>query len=163
MAKKCYEVRILRLKDIHPQVREVWAEAEQMYEQALQGKETALGLEHYSTLQTVGYLGNLYHCQGKLADAERMLERALQGYKNALDQRRQGTRITTSIVAYLTQGEGDKLLQHLKFLQTELDRQGVCLRDKMFSRSTFDRNLRLAMTLRDCSLYNHRSLRPFRQ
>jgi tetratricopeptide (TPR) repeat protein len=36
------------------------AEAEQIYERALRGKEIALGAEHTSTLQTVNNLGLLY-------------------------------------------------------------------------------------------------------
>jgi len=53
--------------------------AEQMYEQALRGKEKVLGAEHRSTLHTVNNLGNLYADQGKLAEAEQMYERALRG------------------------------------------------------------------------------------
>lgn len=68
-------------------------------------------------------------------------------------QQHQATPITSAIVEYLVKGDGYALLQHLKFLQTQLDPQGVHLRDKTYLRSTFDRNLRLAMTLRDCSLY----------
>jgi len=51
--------------------------AEQMYERALQGYETALGAEHTSTLHAVNNLGSLYRHQGKLALAEQMYERAL--------------------------------------------------------------------------------------
>jgi len=69
------------------------------------------------------------------------------------EKHQQAPRIAASIVAYLTQGDGKALVRHLKWLQTRLDPQGVCLRDKMYPKSTFDRNLRLAMTLRDCSLY----------
>jgi tetratricopeptide (TPR) repeat protein len=59
------------------------AEAEQMYERALQGYEKAFGTEYTSTLDTVNNLGNLYANQGKLAEAEQMYERALQGYEKA--------------------------------------------------------------------------------
>ena len=48
------------------------AEAEQMYQRALQGREKALGAEHMSTLDTVNNLGILYRNQGKLAEAEQM-------------------------------------------------------------------------------------------
>ena len=48
------------------------AEAEQMYQQALQGDEKAWGPEHTSTLNTVNNLGALYKDQGKLALAEQM-------------------------------------------------------------------------------------------
>ena len=53
------------------------AEAEEMYQQALQGKEKALGVEHMSTLDTVHNLGNLYSNQGKLAEAEKIYQQAL--------------------------------------------------------------------------------------
>ena len=59
------------------------AEAEQMYQRALQGYEKAWGPEHTSTLDTVNNLGNLYKHQGKLAEAEQMYQRALQGYEKA--------------------------------------------------------------------------------
>jgi hypothetical protein len=45
-----------------------------MYEQALQGREKALGVEHTSTLDSIHSLGVLYHDQGKLAEAEQMYE-----------------------------------------------------------------------------------------
>jgi hypothetical protein len=60
------------------------AEAEKMYERALQGNEEALGPKHTSTLDTVHTLGNLYRDLGKLAEAEKMFERALQEYKEVL-------------------------------------------------------------------------------
>jgi len=55
------------------------AEAEKMYQRALDGYEKALGPEHTSTLDTVNNLGRLYKDQGKLAEAEKMYERALGG------------------------------------------------------------------------------------
>ncbi len=58
-------------------------EAEQMYEQALRGKEKAWGPEHTSTLNTVNNLGLLYADQGKLAEAEQMYEQALRGKEKA--------------------------------------------------------------------------------
>jgi tetratricopeptide (TPR) repeat protein len=60
------------------------AEAEQMYQRALQGEEKTLGPEHISTLKTVNKLGALYADQDKLAEAEQMYQRALQGYEKAL-------------------------------------------------------------------------------
>jgi tetratricopeptide (TPR) repeat protein len=59
-------------------------EAEQMYQQALAGKEKALGPDHTSTLNTVNNLGNLYADKGKLNEAEEMYQRALAGYEKAL-------------------------------------------------------------------------------
>jgi tetratricopeptide (TPR) repeat protein len=60
------------------------AEAEAMYDRALQGCEEALGPKHTSTLETVHTLGDLYADQGRLAEAEAMYDRALQGYEEAL-------------------------------------------------------------------------------
>ncbi|KAF2259649.1 HET-domain-containing protein [Lojkania enalia] len=60
------------------------AEAEKMYQRALEGKEKAWGPDHTSTLDTVNNLGNLYADQGKLAEAEKMYQRALEGYEKAL-------------------------------------------------------------------------------
>jgi tetratricopeptide (TPR) repeat protein len=60
------------------------AEAEAMYERALQGKEKALGPDHTSTLDTVNNLGALYVNQGRLKEAAAMCQRALQGYEKAL-------------------------------------------------------------------------------
>ncbi|KNG48151.1 inositol-pentakisphosphate 2-kinase protein [Stemphylium lycopersici] len=56
------------------------------------------------------------------------------------------------IVAYLTVGDGVDLLRHLLQLQSTLDPWGVLCRPKQES-ELFDYNLRLAMTLRDCSLF----------
>ncbi|KAF2720031.1 kinesin light chain 1 [Polychaeton citri CBS 116435] len=56
------------------------AEAEQMYQRALTGKEKAWGPDHTSTLDTVHCLGNLYFDQGKMAEAEQMYQRARQAY-----------------------------------------------------------------------------------
>jgi tetratricopeptide (TPR) repeat protein len=60
------------------------AEAEEMYQRALKGKEKALGAEHTSTLNTVNNLGLLYMDQGRLAEAEEMYQRALKGKEKAL-------------------------------------------------------------------------------
>ena len=61
--------------------------------------------------------------------------------------------IVDGLLDYLTNGEGRTLLRYLRFLQRELDAQGVLLRDQMYPKELFDHNLRLAMTLRDCSLF----------
>lgn len=57
------------------------AEAEEMYQRALNGYEKAWGREHTSTLRTVYNLGNLYKNQGKMAEAEKMYQRANIGWK----------------------------------------------------------------------------------
>jgi hypothetical protein len=51
--------------------------AELIYKRALQGRETALGIEHTLTLETINNLGILYIDQGQLALAEQIYEQAL--------------------------------------------------------------------------------------
>ncbi len=53
-------------------------------QQALIGKEKALGRDHTLTLNMVGNLGTLYGDQGKLDQAEQMYDRALAGYEKTL-------------------------------------------------------------------------------
>jgi inositol-pentakisphosphate 2-kinase len=60
--------------------------------------------------------------------------------------------LVKALVDYLTIGDGLALLQHLLNLQSSLDPHGVLCRPKL-NAETFDNNLRLAMTLRDCSLF----------
>jgi inositol-pentakisphosphate 2-kinase len=63
--------------------------------------------------------------------------------------------IVKGLNAYLNTGEGHDLLAHIKKLQQTLDPLGVLYRAKIDPtlRNLFDKNLRLAMTLRDCSLF----------
>lgn len=53
-------------------------------------------------------------------------------------------------VPYLTTGPGHKILQHIRYLQGQLDPEGVL---SCSSSSKEENRLRLAMTLRDCSLF----------
>jgi inositol-pentakisphosphate 2-kinase len=55
-------------------------------------------------------------------------------------------------VPYLTSGPGHKILQHLRYLQSQLDQEGVLCHHVSLEKPEDD-FLRLAMTLRDCSLY----------
>ena len=82
------------------------AEAEQMYQQALQGKEKALGAEHTSTLETVNNLGVLYRNQGKLAEAEKMCKWALQGREKALGAEHKSTLDTANNLGNLYKDQG---------------------------------------------------------
>ena len=59
------------------------AEAENMYQRALDGYEKAWGPDHTSTLDTVNNLGALYADQGKHSEAEKMYRRALDGKEKA--------------------------------------------------------------------------------
>ncbi|GLA08887.1 hypothetical protein AnigIFM60653_010686 [Aspergillus niger] len=54
--------------------------AEEMYQEALAGREMVFGLDHNVTLQTVHNMGLLYHDRGDLRSAELMFQRALSGY-----------------------------------------------------------------------------------
>ncbi|KAF2711453.1 FabD/lysophospholipase-like protein [Pleomassaria siparia CBS 279.74] len=86
------------------------AEAEQMYERALQGTEKALGPNHTSTLETVHNLGCLYAGQeGKLDKAEQMYKRALQGTEKALGPNHTSTLETVHNLGCLYAGQEGKL------------------------------------------------------
>jgi len=82
------------------------AEAEAMYDRALQGYEEAFGPEHISILDTVNNLGNLYANQGKLAEAEAMYDRALQGYIEALGSKHISTLDTVNNLGNLYVNQG---------------------------------------------------------
>ena len=82
------------------------AEAEQMYERALQGKEQTLGAEHTSTLDTVNNLGNLYFDQDQLLKAKQMYERALQGKEQALGAKHTSTLNTVNNLGTLYANQG---------------------------------------------------------
>lgn len=69
------------------------AEAEKMFERALQGNEKLLGPIHPSTLDMVHDLGIFYKNLGKPTEAENMYKRALRGYSKMLDPTHTHTRI----------------------------------------------------------------------
>ena len=81
-------------------------EAEEMYQQALKGREKALGLEHRSTLHTVNNLGLLYMDQGKLKEAEEMYQRALKGKEKALGLEHRSTLHTVNNLGILYKHQG---------------------------------------------------------
>ncbi|KAL0939237.1 NB-ARC and TPR domain protein [Colletotrichum truncatum] len=83
-----------------------FAEAEAMYERALQGREKALGPDHTSTLTTVNNLGILYKAQGRLAEAEAMYKRALQGKEKALGPDHTSTLNTVNNLGLLYEAQG---------------------------------------------------------
>ncbi|KAL6714253.1 hypothetical protein ACLMJK_007676 [Lecanora helva] len=96
------------------------AEAEKMYERALDGKEKVLGPEHTSTLQTVNNLGNLYADQGKLAEAEKMYERALDGKEKVLGPEHISILNTVNNLGNLYANQG-KLAEAEKMYERALD------------------------------------------
>ena len=59
------------------------AEAEKMYQRALNERKKAWDPKHTSTLNTVNNLGVLYKYQSKLAETKKMYQRALDGYEKA--------------------------------------------------------------------------------
>lgn len=64
------------------------AEAEQMYERALRGYETALGIDNITTyipaLNTLWGLGSLFKCQADFTNARVMYLKALAGYEKVV-------------------------------------------------------------------------------
>ncbi|KAJ1337372.1 protein O-GlcNAc transferase [Microdochium nivale] len=82
------------------------AEAEAMYQQALAGKEKAVGPDHTDTLRTVNNLGNVYKYQGRLAEAEAMYQRALAGCEKALGPDHTNTLMTVNNLGILYADQG---------------------------------------------------------
>ena len=82
------------------------AEAEAMYQRALEGKEKALGPEHKSTLETVNNLGILYRNQGKLVEAEAMYQRALEGCEKTWGPEHSSTLDTVNNLGLLYADQG---------------------------------------------------------
>jgi tetratricopeptide (TPR) repeat protein len=82
------------------------ADAEAMYERALQGEEKALGKEHLLTLNTVNDLGIIYMQQGRLKEAEKMFKRALQGKEKALGREHESTLDTVDSLGSLYMNQG---------------------------------------------------------
>ncbi|KAI4210769.1 MAG: hypothetical protein LQ351_006445 [Letrouitia transgressa] len=82
-----------------------YADANEMYWRALDGKEKAWGPDHPCTLETVNNLGALYTDQGKHAEAETMYQRALDGYKRYWDLDHPSTLHTTSNLQDLDRSE----------------------------------------------------------
>ncbi len=96
------------------------AEAEKMYQRALEGKEKAWGPEHTSTLDTVNNLGNLYADQGKMAEAEKMYQRALEGYEKAWGPEHTSTLDTVNNLGNLYADQG-KMAEAEKMYQRALE------------------------------------------
>ncbi|CAK7207068.1 hypothetical protein SEUCBS139899_009876 [Sporothrix eucalyptigena] len=82
------------------------AEAEAMYDRALQSKEKALGPDHTSTLDTVNSLGMLYRLRGRFDEAEAMYDRALQGKEKALGADHMSTLKTVNSLGILYSLQG---------------------------------------------------------
>ena len=81
-----------------------------MYQQALAGKEKALGPNHTSTLDTVNNLGVLYRDQGKLAQAEQMYRRALMGFQKSLGLEHPSTVLVMNNMKKLDLGDSKNIV-----------------------------------------------------
>ena len=95
------------------------AEAEKMYQRALEGYEKAWGPKHTSTLITVNNLGNLYANQGKIIEAEKMYQRALKGYEKAWGPEHTSTLDTVNNLSVLYAKQG-KITKAEKMYQRAL-------------------------------------------
>ncbi len=96
------------------------AEAEKMYQRALEGYEKAWGPEHTSTLDTVNNLGILYKDQGKMAEAEKMYQRALQGREKVWGPEHTSTLDTVNNLGNLYADQG-KMAEAEKMYQRALE------------------------------------------
>ncbi len=94
------------------------AEAEKMYQRALEGYEKAWGPEHTSILDTVNNLGLLYADQGKMAEAEKMYQRALEGKEKAWGPEHTSTLTTVNNLGILYADQG-KLAEAEKMYRKE--------------------------------------------
>ncbi|OAL43780.1 hypothetical protein IQ07DRAFT_287560 [Pyrenochaeta sp. DS3sAY3a] len=88
--------------------------------------------------------------------AEKMVEQELDGQlKDFSDEGRELfiAALGDRVVEYLTAGDGFTLLTHLRWLDSVLDSEGILAYESHPMKELYGRNLRLAMTLRDCSLF----------
>ena len=84
---------------------------------------------------------------------ESVLKHAGEGENMSADPKNAQFRsVVNHLLQYIAKGDGRTLLGHIKDLQSQLDPQGVLCRSSTSDRSKFDHDLRLAMTLRDCSM-----------
>ncbi|KAF2791760.1 hypothetical protein K505DRAFT_326633 [Melanomma pulvis-pyrius CBS 109.77] len=84
----------------------------------------------------------------------RKVVKAVAGFRELQPTSNQIDLITNRITKYLTTGHGHTLLQHLRHTQIQLDPKGIRERDVHKNADpTFEANLQLAMTMRDCSMY----------
>ena len=106
-----------------------------------------------------GYICPLRLVNGGIADlrlwVRKLVAHHFGGSTNVLSNPRTEQEVSSIIdrlTRYLVLGNGRALLQHLLLLQSKLDPIGILRREEMGS-PTFDNNMRLAMTLRDCSWF----------
>jgi inositol-pentakisphosphate 2-kinase len=85
---------------------------------------------------------------------ESVLKHASNGQGLSADpQSAQFRSVVSRLLQYMAKGDGRTLLEHIKNLQSQLDPQGILRRPSASDCTKFDHNIRLAMTLRDCSMF----------
>ncbi|KAL2258899.1 hypothetical protein VTK26DRAFT_7612 [Humicola hyalothermophila] len=89
------------------------AEAESIYQRALEGYEKALGQDYISTLDTVNNLGSLCADQGRLTEAESMYQRALSGFRVALGPSHWKTQLVMRNLDVLLHAKGPSAITEL--------------------------------------------------
>jgi tetratricopeptide (TPR) repeat protein len=123
-----------------------YAEAEQMYQQALQLKEKGLSVEHPSTLGSLNNLALVLDSQGKYAEAEQMHRQALQLKEKVLGVEHPSTLNSLNNLALVLDSQG-------KYAEAEqIHRQALQLKEKVLGAehpSTLRSRNNLAETLRN--------------
>ncbi len=84
-----------------------YAEAEPLYQRALQIYEQSLGDTHPDVATTLNNLALLYHDQGNYAEAEPLYQRALQIYEKSLGNAHPDVATTLNNLAMLYQSQGN--------------------------------------------------------
>ncbi|KAL9578730.1 MAG: hypothetical protein Q9203_006987, partial [Teloschistes exilis] len=83
-----------------------YKEAKEMFQDALEAQEAALGAEHPATLASVSNLALVLRSQGKYKQAEDMTRRALEGSEKALGKENPDTLTSVSILASVLRSQG---------------------------------------------------------
>jgi len=89
------------------QGRAAYAQAANLFRDALAKREKALGPEHPHTAASLNNLGTLLDDQGDLAGARPLFERALAIHEKALGQEHPGSAMILNNLAFLLEKEGD--------------------------------------------------------
>ena len=105
-----------------------YAEAEPLYQQALQLSEKVLGKEHPDTIASVNNLAGLYQSQGRYAEAEPLYQQALQLYEKVLGKEHPDTITSVNNLAFLYKSQG-------RYAEAEpLYQQALQLREKVLGK-----------------------------
>jgi len=96
-------------------------EAQRIFEQVLNIRQSLYGNQHRLTLKTMNSLGVCYSLKGDLVPAFEMLSQALEGQQQLLGETHHDTLITVSNIADVYQKQG-KLNEAAELLKVVLDR-----------------------------------------